>query len=101
MVVLYYVSRRPHFIIHFPLKYYVLAIFFCPIHELARAQKWSLVLLIGRLAPMTVLVLGVGNGVVFQAASLRYRETTGTAISRHNSWASCNADRETLTGTCH
>lgn len=90
----------PHFIIHSPLKYYVLAIF-CPIHERARAQKWSLVLLIGRLAPMTVLVLGVGNGVVFQAASLRYRETMGTAISRQNSWASCNADRETLTGTWH
>ena len=50
---------------------------------------------------MTVLVLGVGNGVVFQAASLRYRETMGTAISRQNSWTSCNADRETLTGTWH
>ena len=31
------------------------------------------------LTVMTVLVLGVGNGVVFQAASLRYRETMGTA----------------------
>ena len=39
---------------------------------------------------MTVLVLGVGNGVVFQAASLRYRETMGTAISRQNSRASRN-----------